>query len=101
MPPLPPVYKADVRNQMASDKSVMFDLQNANGTIFNVNGEAPTMLYLMNPCGHDYTFNGTGTTGTGQLIKSMQGTATFNCNLNRTGLNLISEGTLCANGEIA
>ena len=101
MPPLPPVYEADVRNQMASDKSVMFDLQNANGTIFNVNGEAPTILYLMNPCGHDYTFNGTGTTGTGQLIKSMQGTATFNCNLNHTGLNLISEGTLCANGEIA
>ena len=39
---------ADVRNQRASGKSVMFDLQNANGATFNVNGEAPTMLYLMN-----------------------------------------------------
>ena len=30
MPPLPPVYEADVRNEMASGKSVMFDLQGDN-----------------------------------------------------------------------
>ena len=101
MPPLPPVFEADVRNQMASGKSVMFDLQGNTGATFNVNGEAPTVIYMMNPREHDYTFSGTGTTGDGQLIKSMQGTVTFNCNLGHTGLNLISEGTLCVNGEIA
>ena len=100
MPPLPPVFEADVRNQMASGKSVMFDLQGDNHESLTVNHE-PTMLYLMNPKGHDYTFGGAGTNGSGQLIKSMQGTATFNCNLGHTGLNLISEGTLCVNGEIA
>ena len=101
MPPLPPVFEADVRNQMASGKSVMFDLQGSKGATFNVDGEAPTMLYLMNPRGRDYTFNGIGTTGNGQLIKSMQGTATFNCNLGHTGQNIVSEGTLEVNGEIA
>ena len=101
MPPLPPVFEADVRNQMVSGKSVMFDLQGENGATFSVNGEAPSMLYLMNPRNHDYTFSGEGTKGDGQLIKSMQGTATFNCSLGHTGLNLISEGTLYVNGEIA
>ncbi len=101
LPPLPPVFEADVRNEMASGKSVMFDLQGSSGATFNVSGEAPTMLYLMNPSGRDYIFNGTGTTGDGQLIKSMQGKATFNCNLGHTGKNLISEGVLEVNGEIA
>jgi hypothetical protein len=101
MPPLPPVFTADVRNEMASGKSVMFDLQKPNGSVFDVNGDAPTTLYLMNPRGHDYVFKGTGTTGKGQLIKSMQGTATFNCNLGHTGKNIISEGTLRVNGTIS
>ena len=101
LPPLPPVFEADLRNEMASGKSVMFDLQGDNSTPVDVNGVAPTMIYLMNPCGHDYVFSGSGTIGNGQLIKSMQGTATFNCNLGHTGLNLISEGTLCVNGKIA
>ena len=100
MPPLPPVFEADVRNQMASGKSVMFDLQGNNSEPITVSHE-PTMLYLMNPRGHDYAFNGTGTTGNGQLVKSMQGTTTFNCNLGHTGKTLISEGVLCVNGEIA
>ena len=100
MPPLPPVFEADVRNQMASGKSVMFDLQGDNHEPIAVNHE-PTVLYLMNPRGHDYTFTGKGTTGSGRLIKSMQGTATVNGNLGHTGLNLISEGTLEVNGQIA
>ena len=62
---------------------------------------APSVLYLMNPHGHNYTFNNKGTTGTGQLIKSMQGTATFNANLEHTGPTIISEGTLRVNGRIA
>lgn len=100
MPPLPPVFEADVRNEMASGKSVMFDLQGNISEPIIVNHE-PTVLYLMNPSGHDYTFSGTGTKGMGQLVKSMQGTATFNCNLLHTGQNIISEGTLEVNGEIA
>ena len=100
MPPLPPVFTADVRNEMASGKSVMFDLQGDNSEPITVNHE-PTALYLMNPCGHDYTFSGQGTTGSGSLTKSMQGTVTFNCNLGHTGKNIISEGTLQVNGAIS
>ena len=100
LPPLPPVFEADVRNEMANGKSVMFDLQGDNQSPITVNHE-PTVLYLMNPSGHDYTFGGAGTKGTGRLVKSMQGKATFNCSLNHTGTNLISEGTLSVNGEIA
>ena len=99
MPPLPPVFEADVRNEMASGKSVMFDLQGDNHEPITVN-HSPKMLYLMNPSGHDYTFSGKGTTGDGQLIKSMQGTVTFNCDLGHTGKNIISEGTLYVNGTI-
>ena len=101
LPPLPPVFEADVRNQMASGKRVMFDLQGGEYQEVQLNGEAPTVLYLMNPKGHDYAFLGTGTTGNGQLIKSMQGKATFSCDLGHTGKNLISEGTLWVNGKIA
>ena len=99
MPPLPPVFEADVRNKMASGKSVMFDLQGDNLSPIAVNHE-PTVLYLMNPRGHDYTFNGS-TTGSGQLIKSMQGSCTFNGNLGHTGKNIISEGAIIVNGNIA
>lgn len=101
MPPLPPVFEADVRNQMASGKSVMFDLQGNNSTAILVGGEAPTTLYLMNPKGHDYKFGGSGITGSGQLIKSMQGSVTFNCELGHTGKNIISEGTIIVNNKIA
>ena len=96
MPPLPPVFEADVRNEMASDKSVIFDLNAPSSVNFS---SAPTALYLMNPRGHDITFSGS-TTGTGRLIKSMQGTATFNGNLGHIGQNIISEGTLCVNGIV-
>ena len=100
MPPLPPVFEADVRNEMVSGQSVMFDLQGNNHEPIAVNHE-PTMLYLMNPRGHDYVFTGKGTTGDGQLIKSMQGAVTFNCDLGHTGQNIISEGTLMVNGTIS
>ena len=100
MPPLPPVFEADVRNQMASGKSVMFDLQGNNHETVTVEHE-PSVLYLMNPKGHDYTFSGQGIAGTGEIIKSLQGKATFNCPLNNTGKTIISEGELCVNGDIA
>ncbi len=102
MPPLPPVFEADVRNQMVSGKRVMFDLEGDNSTTVLVGAEtAPTTLYLMNPKGHDYRFGGAGTTGGGQLIKSMQGTVTFDCELGHTGKNIISEGTIIVNNKIA
>ena len=100
IPPLPPVFEADVRNEMASGKSVMFDLQGDNHSPLTID-HSPTMLYLMNPRGHDYVFTGKGTTGDGQLIKSMQGSVTFNCDLGHTGKNIISEGTLTVNGTIS
>ena len=99
IPPLPPVFEADVRNEMASGKSVMFDLQGDNHSPLTID-HSPTMLYLMNPRGHDYAFTGKGTTGDGQLIKSMQGSVTFNCDLGHTGKNIISEGELWVNGTI-
>lgn len=99
IPPLPPVFEADVRNEMASGKSVMFDLQGDNHSPLTID-HSPTMLYLMNPRGHDYVFTGKGTTGDGQLIKSMQGSVTFNCDLGHTGKNIISEGELWVNGTI-
>ena len=100
MPPLPPVFEADVRNEMASGKSVMFDLQGDNHSPLTID-HWPTVLYLMNPRGHDYTFSGQGTVGDGQLIKSMQGAVTFNCDLGHTGQNIISEGTLTVNGTMS
>lgn len=99
IPPLPPVFEADVRNEMVSGKSVMFDLQGDNHSPLTID-HSPTMLYLMNPRGHDYAFTGKGTTGDGQLIKSMQGSVTFNCDLGHTGKNIISEGELWVNGTI-
>ncbi len=99
MPPLPPVFEADVRNEMVSGKSVMFDLQGDNHSPLTID-HSPTMLYLMNPRGHDYAFTGKGTTGNGLLIKSMQGSVTFNCDLGHTGKNIISEGELWVNGTI-
>ena len=121
LPPLPPVFTADLRWQggtsvesgfvtfdmtqqssYADGKSLMFDLSGDNSQAISLSTAiAPSTLYLMNPRGHDYTFTGKGTTGDGQLIKSMLGTATFNCNLGHTGTTLISEGTLCVNGTIS
>ena len=121
LPPLPPVFTADLRWQggssvesgfatfhmtasapYADGKSLMFDLSGDNSQPIALGQPLnATTLYLMNPRGHDYTFTGKGTTGTGRLIKSMQGTATFNAGLGHTGTTLISEGTLCVNGTIS
>ena len=100
LPPLPPVFTADNKGTVTDGKSTMFDLTVSNAAALTLSG-SPTILYIMNPRGHDFTFKGTGTTGNGELIKSMLGTATFNCDLSHTGLNLISEGTLAVNGTIA
>ncbi len=128
MPPLPPVFEADLRwkggttgesgfatvesgfatfnlsssSPYAEGKSLMFDIagDNSQPIAFAQPLNAP-VIYLMNPRGHDYAFDGKGTTGSGQLIKSMQGTATFYTSLGHTGKTLISEGTLEVHGSIA
>ena len=120
MPPLPPVFETDLRWQggsvesgfatfdltapaeYADGKSLMFDLSGDNSKAIMIDKPLnASTLYIMNPRGHDYTFSGKGTTGTGTLIKSMQGTATFSCNLGHTGQTIVSEGSLTVNGSIA
>lgn len=116
MPPLPPVFEADMRWKgngqyssfdlcqtvdYADGKSVMFDLSGDNSaTIVLEKPLSPSALYVMNPNGHDYTFSGKATTGNGSMIKSMLGKATFNGDLGHNGTTIISEGTLCVNGQV-
>ena len=137
MPPLPPVFEADLRWKGSStvdqfglgvtvdDGFTTFDMkQNANyadgkSLIFDISGDnskriitdqplnAP-VIYLMNPLGHDYEIisqhmwgtDALVTTGTGTLIKSMQGKVFMAGYLRHTGPTIISEGTLQVNGEI-
>jgi autotransporter-associated beta strand protein len=138
MPPLPPVYEADLRwkgssttflantgvtaedgftsfdmtqfANYADGKSLMFDIAGNNSKRIYVDKpfNAPT-IYLMNPRGHDYELcsahlgaaDGIVTTGSGQLIKSMQGKVSLAGWLRHTGKTIISEGTLHVNGDIA
>ena len=119
MPPLPPVFTADLRWKggslqdgfttfdqtapatYADGKSLMFDLSGDNSSPIQIGTPLnASTIYLMNPKGHDYTFTGSGTTGAGTLIKSMQGKASVDGKLGHTGLTIISEGTLEVNGEI-
>jgi hypothetical protein len=119
-PPLPPVFEADLRwkggtvasgfsshdlSQAAAysdGKRLMFDIAGDNTSAIELSEPLnATTLYLMTPSGHDYTFSGQGTTGHGQLIKSMQGRATFNCSLGHSGKNIISEGVLTVNGTVS
>ncbi len=129
MPPLPPVFEADLRWRggasleqgfslfdmtatapYAEGKSLMFDLSGDNSQAIKVSQplNAP-VIYLMNPKGHDYelqsthfgTSNAFVTTGTGQLIKSMLGTTRMAGHLGHTGNTIISEGTLSVSGDIA
>ena len=121
MPPLPPVFEADLRWRGGSSVEsgfVTFDLTapadyaDGRSLMFDISGDnsqpivlskpiAPSVLYLMNPRGHDYTFSGQGTTGSGTMLKSMLGTATFNADLGHTGPTIISEGTLAVNGTVS
>jgi len=130
LPPLPPVFTSDLRwrgGSSVADGFVSFDLTQARGyadgqsLMFDVSGDngdtirvtrplSATTLYLMNPRGHDYTFshrdwNRTDddavTTGAGNMVKSMAGTATVCGSLMHTGGTIVSEGTLLVNGSVA
>ncbi|MBO4851332.1 MAG: cellulosome protein [Prevotella sp.] len=136
MPPLPPVFEADLRWKRGSaskigqgmdlddgfttfdmantapyadGKSILFDIYGDNSSRIWVDKpmDAP-VIYLMNPRGHDYEMvskhvwatNAILTTGSGSLIKSMQGKAALAGYLRHTGPTIISEGMLQVNGEI-
>ena len=125
LPPLPPVFVSDLRWQgdgqwttfdmtapaaYADGKSLMFDIAGDNSKYIEVDQPwNASAIYIMNPRAHDYVFlskhigaaNAIITTGSGQLIKSMQGKALIAGNLRHTGKTIISEGTLEVNGEIA
>ena len=121
MPPLPPAMVTDLRwkggawqngftsfdmkqdEAYADGKSLVFDLSGDNASPVSLNAAvSPSAVYVMNPLGHDYTFQGDGSfAGEMSLVKSMQGTATFNNNLLYTGNTIISEGTLCVNGAVS
>lgn len=86
----------------ADGKSVIFDISGDNSAPISINNSLnPSTLFLVNPKGHDYIFNGNGTlSGETVVKKGMQGTATFNMDLRHTGKTVINEGTLCVNGTI-
>lgn len=88
--------------EYADGKSLIFDISGKNSKAITIDSKiSPSTVYLMNPKGHDYTFNGSGTlTGNTVLRKGMQGKATFNMNLQNTGKTVIHEGTLEVNGSI-
>ena len=122
LPPLPPVFTADLRYRQgawsqgatgfttydqtqgkvfANGQSVIFDLTGDNASTIDITGDVqPSATYLMNPRGKDYTFSG-NLGGEGRILKSQLGTATFNGDLSTTGTTIIGEGTLAVNGSIA
>lgn len=97
------IYNMTEFTGVADGSSYIFDISGDNKQPINIEGTIkPSVVYIMNPKEHDYTFAGTGQlAGTMDLWKSQQGTATFNMNLDYTGKTIISEGTLCVNGKIA
>ncbi|NDW19781.1 hypothetical protein D0T53_12815 [Dysgonomonas sp. 216] len=113
--PVSPIQKADMyydgsgwiddnNNNVAytDGKSIMFDIRGGNST-YTLNGNmSPSRLWLINPKGGDYTFNGTGKfTGSMDVVKSLQGDVTFNGDYDYTGITRISEGRLFVNGTLA
>ena len=137
MPPLPPVFQADLRWKRGSassigqgftlddgfttfdmantapyadGKSILFDIYGDNSSrIWVDNPMNAPVVYLMTPRGHDYEIvsqhlggtDGLITTGSGSLVKSMQGKVFLAGWLRHTGPTIISEGTLQVNGDIA
>lgn len=123
-PPLPPTMVTDLRWQggaswsrqgagfatydhtmacnFVDGKSVVFDMSGDNSQTIHIDGTvSPSMVYVMPPKGHDYSFSGGTLTGTKELWKSMQGKATFDSDFAFAGATVISEGILCLNGNVA
>lgn len=114
-PPVAPVQTADVyytaagwvdadgiASTYADGKSVMYDLRGGDASVSINDVIQPSRVWLMNPLGKDYTFNGTGKlSGAMDLIKSMQGDVVLNGNHDYSGLTRVSEGRLFVNGTLA
>ena len=114
-PPVPPVQKADlyytgsgwiddnnIPAVYADGKSIMFDIRGGNSTYTLNDDLSPSRVWLINPKGKDYTFDGDGKfTGAMDLTKTLQGTATLNGDHDYTGITRISEGKLFVNGSLA
>jgi len=114
-PPVPPVQKADLyytgsgwiddnnaAGTYSDGKSIMFDIRGGNSAYTLTGNMSPSRVWIINPKGKDYTFNGAGKfTGAMDLIKSQQGTATLNGSHDYTGVTRISEGRLFINGTLA
>jgi len=112
---VPPVQKADlyytgsgwiddnnIPAVYADGKSIMFDIRGGNSTYTLNDDMFPSRVWLINPKGKDYTFDGDGKfTGAMDLTKTLQGTATLNGDHDYTGLTRISEGKLFVNGNLA
>ena len=102
-------YDQSQSQSYADGKSVLFDMSGQDAILgYDYTAEvdvnetvSPSAVWLMNPKGRDYIFNGAGTlAGNMTLTKGMQGTATFNMDLNYTGKTVVSEGTLAVNGKM-
>lgn len=87
---------------MQDGKSLLFDISGDNSQSICLSGTLkPSALYFMNPKGHDYLLEGTDSfAGDMNIYKSMQGLVEIKANLNNTGKNVISEGTLAVDGDI-
>ena len=115
LPPIAPVQQADlyfngtgwignddVPANYSDGKSIMFDIRGGGSTFTITNDMSPSRVWIINPKGYDYTFNGNGKlTGEMELIKSLQGNAVLNGNHDYTGITRISEGRLFVNGTLA
>ncbi len=114
-PPVAPVQKSDLyytgtgwidydnnAGAYADGKSIMFDIRGGNSTYTLNSNMSPLRLWLMNPKGKNYMFNGAGKfTGAMDVVKSMQGDVIFNGNYDYTGITRVSEGRLFVNGTLA
>ncbi len=113
-PPVAPVQQADLyysgsgwmnREEQAADyvegQSVMFDLRGGSDTFKLTENFSPSVLYLMNPKGTDYTLEGEGKiTGSTELIKSMQGNVVLRGDHDYSGITRISEGRFWLDGSL-
>lgn len=95
---------SDSPQAYADGRSVMFDLRGGDDDTLHVafhGNLAPEKVWLMNPRGKDYVFEGDGVlTGSMPLVKSQQGTVLLPGAHTYTGETRISEGTLKLNGSL-
>ena len=111
-PPVPAVQLAEVylteENTLTSaldGRSAMLDIRNANATLSLEGPMSPSVLWLMNPKGHDYVLQPTAEkdslVGSTEIVKSMQGKVLFKGNHSFDGGVRVSEGAFFIEGNLA